>query len=538
MPHISIIDLTMKRQSAINSVHNLLQKYSYIPSPPPPTSIQQDPPQNTIKQIIVPHIIPAVPIQIPPYIPADNIKKLVLPTEEPKHVAHTFDEKQLSPEQQSAYEKFKRGENLFVTGPGGTGKTFLIQQFVRYAATIGKKCQVTALTGCAALLLKCNARTIHSWSGIKIAKGEKSQVILRALRNKKALMDWKKTNILIVDEVSMMSQKIFDILCEIGKNARYGSNHFGGIQVVFCGDFYQLPPVGDQNEPETSNFCFESRYWNQVFPPSSYVELSTIFRQNDEKYINILQQVRLGELDKENRAILNKYVGRTKPDNYITPVKLFPIRAKTEFVNKAMYAKLEGEERNYPCIEKIDCQTYLDSGDPISPGILNFCKQMDTQDLVRELELLKSNLPFPCDLDLKLDTLVMCRYNIAMEMGICNGTQGIVIGFSPAGAPIVKWSNGVVMTMEIQYFQSEECPTVAIGQYPLCLAWAMTIHKIQGASLDMAEMDLGTSIFEYSQTYVALSRVRSLDGLYLSSFNADKIRVNPKVRAFYQQFAK
>jgi len=534
----------MKRQRAIESVQRLLNK-TLPPSPP------NEPPLNTVKQIKVPAIISSfgdvaageVGRESLDLLPRNDetrgitIVKPCEPTKTPV-LSHTIDDKQLSPEQQIAYEKFKRGENLFITGPGGTGKTLLIQHFVRYANTIGKKCQVTALTGCAALLLKCNARTIHSWSGIRIAKGDKNQVILRALRNKKAMMDWRKTDILIVDEVSMMSQKIFDILCELGQNARHGSSKFGGIQVIFCGDFYQLPPVGDQNEPETGNFCFESRYWNQIFPPSSYVELTTIFRQNDEKYISILQQVRLGELNAENRDLLSKYVGRTKPENYIAPVKLFPIRAKTEFVNKAMYAKLDGEERNYPCIQKIDCQTYLDSGDPIPPSILNFCKQMDEQDFVRELELLKGNLPFPPELDLKINTLVMCRYNVALEMGICNGTQGIVIGFSTAGAPIIKWANGVVMTMEIQYFQSEECPTVAIGQYPLCLAWAMTIHKIQGASLDMAEMDLGTSIFEYSQTYVALSRVRSLDGLYLSSFNPDKIRVNPKVRAFYQKFSK
>ena len=531
----------MKKQLAIESVRNLLSgsvtenniKKIKIPKSrtPPVVKIVE----NDIKQIenaIPPNLVVNDVIASLQQVKIANVESAI-PDKKPLN-----DEMKLSPEQQVAFEKFKRGENLFVTGPGGTGKTLLIQHFVKHAEMSGKKYQVTALTGCAALLLKCNARTIHSWSGIKIAKGEKSQVILRALRNKKAMQDWRKTDILIIDEVSMMSQKIFEILCELGKSARHGSRHFGGIQIVFCGDFYQLPPVGDQNEPLTSNFCFESRYWDEVFPPSSYVELTTIFRQNDEKYIRILQQVRLGELNEENRALLSTYVGRTKPDDYITPVKLFPIRAKTEFVNKAMYSKLEGEEKNYPCILKIDCQTYLDSGDPIPPSILNFCKEMDAPDIERELELLKGNLPFPPELDLKIDTLVMCRYNVALEMGICNGKQGIVIGFSPVGTPIIRWSNGVVMTMEIQYFQSEDCPTVAIGQYPLCLAWAMTIHKIQGASLDMAEMDLGTSIFEYSQTYVALSRVRSLDGLYLSSFNADKIRVNPKVKLFYKKYSK
>ena len=365
----------MKKQLAIESVRNLLSgsvtenniKKIKIPKSrtPPVVKIVE----NDIKQIenaIPPNLVVNDVIASLQQVKIANVESAI-PDKKPLN-----DEMKLSPEQQVAFEKFKRGENLFVTGPGGTGKTLLIQHFVKHAEMSGKKYQVTALTGCAALLLKCNARTIHSWSGIKIAKGEKSQVILRALRNKKAMQDWRKTDILIIDEVSMMSQKIFEILCELGKSARHGSRHFGGIQIVFCGDFYQLPPVGDQNEPLTSNFCFESRYWDEVFPPSSYVELTTIFRQNDEKYIRILQQVRLGELNEENRALLSTYVGRTKPDDYITPVKLFPIRAKTEFVNKAMYSKLEGEEKNYPCILKIDCQTYLDSGDPIPPSILNF----------------------------------------------------------------------------------------------------------------------------------------------------------------------
>ena len=122
-----------------------------------------------------------------------------------------------------------------------------------------------------------------------------------------------------------------------------------------------------------------------------------------------------------------------------------------------------------------------------------------------------------------------------MDNGVCNGSQGVVIDMHPSGMPIVKFSNGCTKLITVQWWQSEDIPTIAIGQIPLCLAWAMTIHKIQGATVDMAEMDLGQGVFEYGQTYVALSRIKSLNGLYLSAFHAQRIRANPKVVEFYNK---
>jgi ATP-dependent DNA helicase PIF1 len=139
-------------------------------------------------------------------------------------------------------------------------------------------------------------------------------------------------------------------------------------------------------------------------------------------------------------------------------------------------------------------------------------------------------------LRLKKGAAVMCTFNLDMENSICNGSQGIVIDIIDTCTPplpVVRFSNGITRTIQPKYWQSEEYPKIAIGQYPLCLAWALTIHKIQGATLTMAEMDIGQSIFEYGQTYVALSRIKSLDGLYLSDFQSERIAANPKVVAFY-----
>lgn len=545
------MDNSSKKTSAINAVNQLISTKG-------DPVIKKTAPKRKIK-ICIPQVEPEIvkdliveEIREPEIVlpPENTVKKVSLYPQkstisaseffgspvaiEESPIIHKNFTMNLSEQQQFAFDKFKSGENLFITGPGGTGKTHLIREFMGYANLIGKKIQVTALTGCAALLLRAHAKTIHSWSGIRLAKGDKSSVILRALRNKKAMQEWKHVEVLIIDEVSMMSQKIFDIIEELARVSRKSSRPFGGIQVICCGDFFQLPPVGDINEPDTCNFCFESPNWYKIFNRSNHIELKTIFRQNDSLFIDILQKVRLGELSPEHQAVLEKHVNRDKPTDLIVPIKLFAVKSKTEFVNKAMYSKLDGPEKEYACIRKLDCKTYLDSGDPIPQPILNFCSRISEQDVIYELEQLINNLPFPHELELKVGALVMCRYNVDLSAGICNGTQGVVIDFHiTTGAPIVRWLNGIVMTMELQYFQSDECPSIAIAQYPLCLAWAITIHKIQGATLDMAEMDLGTSIFEYSQSYVALSRVKNLDGLYLTSFNPTKIRVNPKVKDFY-----
>jgi ATP-dependent DNA helicase PIF1 len=257
----------------------------------------------------------------------------------------------LSQQQQYALDQFKKGKNLFITGPGGCGKTFLIKHLIQDV----DKIQVCALTGCAALLLNCNARTLHSWSGIKIAKGTNRDVVTSVLRNKRALKNWRKINILIIDEVSMMSKKILEIIEEIARTARASVKPFGGIQVVFTGDFYQLPPVETFGEPDSAAFCFESNQWNKIFEPENHILLQTIFRQKDARYREILNQVRVGNINKENIDILQQYIGReyrTEDHAGCSLPKLFPIRSKVDLVNTTMFAKLKGKEYVFECIKK------------------------------------------------------------------------------------------------------------------------------------------------------------------------------------------
>ena len=466
--------------------------------------------------------------------------------------------KSLSLEQQYAFVQFARGDNLFVTGPGGTGKTRLIQFMVEYMNSIGKSHQVCALTGCAATLLNCKAKTIHSWSGIKIAKGNPEDIVRRVIRNRVSVKSWRGVEVLIVDEVSMMSGKMFDLLDQIGRMARkIGTKPFGGIQLVFTGDFFQLPPIPDYDDPTSGEFCFQHSKWTKTFPQTQCIELKTFFRQTDPTYISILQEVRRGTISPQNIELLQTRLtrGRRQPEsrNGVVPTKIFPIRIKVDAINESSYEKLEGDERTYHYSFSITAKTHIDNGASLSAAEFAYCSGFNSEQLLNEVDNLIGSFMAEKTVKLKVGALVMCTANIDVERGICNGSQGVVIGYAESNTailpdemmkrtngtaliPVVQFANGITMKVSPYQRQSEEIPCVVVAQIPLCLAWALTIHKIQGATLDMAEMDIGRSIFAQGQSYVALSRVKTLDGLYLSEFISTKIKANPLVVDFYSSF--
>lgn len=450
----------------------------------------------------------------------------------------------LSQEQKYAYNKFKSGENIFITGPGGTGKTKLIKYFVEYARYIGEHIQVCAMTGCAAILLNCNARTIHSWSGIRLAKGQNEDIVRSVLNNKKACKNWRRAKILVLDEVSMLSKKVFEILEEIARQTKKSRAPFGGMQVVFSGDFCQLPPVGSYGDTDTYKFCFESLLWNTVFPERNCIEFTTIFRQSDTAYAKILNGIRKGIITKSSNNILKECLNKEydeKKHNGCIPTKLFPLRSKADHYNNLMYEKLNSTSCRFELIKTTNNNTFLDSGQPIPMPLLQACRKLSSEEIEFELNQLINSSPCVQVLQLKIGAAVMCNVNLDMDRGICNGSQGVIIDIIKRGSleiPVVKFANGLIKHISPYDWQSEEFPTISISQYPLCLSWALTIHKIQGATLDIAEIDVGNSIFEYGQTYVALSRVKSVEGLYLSAFMPEKIQTNPLVIQFYKNFKK
>jgi ATP-dependent DNA helicase PIF1 len=437
---------------------------------------------------------------------------------------------ELSSEQCLAFDKYLKGDNIFITGPGGTGKSALIKMIYNHALKNFKSIQVTALTGCAAVLLNCKAKTLHSWAGIGLGTGTIEQIITK-INKKKFIRDlWNQIEILVVDEVSMLSLKLFNLLNEIGKKIRKNEKPFGGIQIIFSGDFFQLPPVGEKEDPDTQRFCFESDDWNSVFHRDCQIQLVKIFRQTDEIYSTILNQIREGKIKRKSNDILLEYVNRTLDPNLIAePTKLYPTRAKVENINNLKMSSLTGEEKEYKLKYLTDIELTTKS-DRLKKN------DFTDKDIEIELEFLSSNLICDKDLKLKLGSQVMCIINIQNDnvIDICNGSQGIVTNFCKiTGCPYVKFNNGIERLMIRHIWESDKIPGIGVSQVPLILAWALTIHKSQGATMDAAEIDVGSNIFECGQTYVALSRVKSLNGLYLTSFDVTKIRINRKVKDYY-----
>ena len=436
---------------------------------------------------------------------------------------------ELSKEQQFAFHKYLQGHNIFITGPGGSGKSALIKLIHKHAYNHFRTIQVTALTGCASVLLNCKAKTLHSWAGIGLGNGTTEQLVTKIKKNKFAKALWKQTDILVVDEVSMLSLKLFDTLNAIGKTIRGKPQPFGGIQIIFSGDFFQLPPVGDKDEPDTQRFCFESNEWNSVFHRDCQIQLVKIFRQTDEIYSTILNQIREGKIKRKSNDLLLQYVDRPFDSNLVAePTKLYPTRNKVENINNTKMSSLQGEEREYKIKYIKDIE--MTKNDRLKR--LEFSER----DIQIELDFLASNLICEKEMKLKVGSQVMCIINIQSDTGIevCNGSQGIVTEFCEVtGSPRVKFNNGIDRIMVRNVWASDKIPGVGVSQIPLILAWALTIHKSQGATMDAAEIDVGSGIFECGQTYVALSRVKNLEGLYLTSFDAKRIRINKKVKEFY-----
>ena len=422
--------------------------------------------------------------------------------------------------QKIVIDKFIKGNNIFITGPGGCGKSFLIGEIINIANQMKKKISVTALTGCAAVLLGQNAKTLNSWSGIGIANKDVDTIIQCVVTNKCKKKKWLQCDVLIIDEVSMLSKRVFELLDLLGKRIRRSDKPFGGIQIIFSGDFYQLPPIGD-NFDGSNQFCFESEKWKETFNDNQ-VCLNKVFRQTDEVYKKILNQIRKAKINKASYDILMRCVDK-KHTSDIEPVRLYPKKYIVDETNEKYNDELCGKQVIY------------------NVKLKN--KKVDEYNIVITNEKEKSqimggsSIKYNENLRLKVGSQVMCiiNYDMESEQKICNGSCGKVTGFTINNEPIVKFHNGriIEMPVTVQKLEYDE-KEYEIEYMPLILSWAMTIHKSQGASLDIAEVDIGSDVFECGQTYVALSRVRSLEGLYLKSFDVKKIKIKKVVKEFYE----
>lgn len=410
--------------------------------------------------------------------------------------------------QQEALQVLKMGRNAFLTGPAGSGKTFILNQYIQLLKEHGVEVAVTASTGIAATHLK--GITIHSWAGIGI-KYILTDYDIDQLEQKAYL--WKrfeKTQVLIIDEVSMLSASTLDTVDRVAKLFKRSELPFGGMQIIFCGDFFQLPPIEkprtqqeettlfmDDDTVSRVPFAFKSKAWKACDLHVCY--LSEQFRQEDDSLIQILSEIRTGELSDQS---IERLRARIVPEEIAEITKLYTHNVNVDSFNQKKLQGIQG------AIEK----TYTMSGTG-KPNLI---------------DALKRGCMVPEQLKLKKGALVMFVKNNPIA-GYVNGTVGEIVDFED-GFPVVKTKRGDRYVASPQTWSIEEGSKVLaeISQVPLKLAWAVTIHKSQGMTLDKAVIDLSQAFVE-GQGYVALSRVKTLEGLFLKGFNAMALAVHGEV---------
>lgn len=420
----------------------------------------------------------------------------------------TSDLSTLSDQQKSVIDLFEQGENILVTGGAGTGKSHLLSFLKRNYSGLGL--EVTASTGIAAVNI--GGTTIHSWAGIGLANMPVDKIIENIFSAKfsKIRRRIKQTKALAIDEVSMISGDVFRILDQVFRAVRESDLPMGGMQMILFGDFLQLPPIS--RDTNHSNFCFNSQSWKDL-DPKVFV-LQQIFRQEDHKFIKILNNLRFGIIDEEDKEILESRVLAKDDNQAIKPTILTTHNYKVEKINDTELKKIPNYEVSYSA-------QYF--GKP------------------ERAEFLKKNCLAQEDLRLKIGAQVMMIKNTHQKDGIINGSLGIVKSFSPKkNYPMVEFSCGKIITVGPEEWllekfdeQKREMTVEAgVNQIPLILSWGMTIHKSQGLTLDKISCDL-SEVFSPGQIYVALSRARCLSGVFIKSINFRRITSNRDAVEFY-----
>ena len=382
---------------------------------------------------------------------------------------------------------------MFLTGEPGAGKTHVINQYVAWLEAAGLNVAVTASTGIAATHI--GGMTIHSWSGFGI-KGELTPYDLEQIASRERLVKrMQRTHVLVIDEISMLDGRGLDMVDQILRAVRQTAEPFGGLQIVCTGDFFQLPPVTRQGDILV--YAFESKAWQSMKPLVCY--LTEQHRQEDEMLLGLLNSIRRNEIEEEHYTLLQE---QTEIDNeQLEPTRLYTHNADVDAVNTGELTKLSGPAKRY---------TMNGTGR----------KQL--------VETLVKHCLSPAELILREDAMVMCTKN-NFEAGYVNGTLARVVRFDE-GFPVIETMEGKEILIKPTTWEVAEDKKIlaSIEQLPLRLAWAITVHKSQGMSLDAAEIDLSKA-FVYGQGYVALSRVRSLAGMKINGMHPNALQVDPKI---------
>jgi ATP-dependent exoDNAse (exonuclease V) alpha subunit len=413
-------------------------------------------------------------------------------------------------DQALALEILHAGHSVLLTGPAGAGKTYVLNQFIRAAKKDGRHVSVTATTGLAATHV--GGSTIHAWSGIGVADELKEDFEDYLLKSRRDIIE--TTDVLVIDEISMLHDYRLDMVNHVAKAVRDDERPFGGIQVILCGDFFQLPPV-NRNDGRQGGFVTHSEAWAELDPVICY--LNEQHRQDDDEFLDILNALRGGDVRRRHAERLMERVGAELSGEAVT--ELHVTNVNVDMLNQSRLQELAAETHYY------DCST---------TGAENYVASLKRSCLAMER------------LALKEGALVMAIKN-SQERKYVNGSLGIVIGFEKGSDyPIVEFKNGKTVTMRPDSWELRDGDKKRAGlsQIPLRLAWAITVHKSQGMTLDSARVDLRRAFVE-GMGYVALSRVRRLDSLSLLGINrmalqvsADALQIDDELRSRSAQAAK
>lgn len=402
----------------------------------------------------------------------------------------------MTQEQRYVLDCVKSGKNVFFTGGAGTGKSFLIQKIIGVLPP--DHTYITASTGVAAFQI--GGTTLHSFAGIGNGTAPISTCVELAKR-KNVAVQWRKCKHLIIDEVSMVDGNFFKRLEHVARTVRNNDKPFGGIQLILTGDFLQLPPVSKDDE---RRFAFETSAWARCVQLN--IELTQVKRQSDQVLVEILNRLRMGRCTDEDSEVLKSTKSNVAREG-IVPTKLCTHTEDVTLINKRELEKCEGEERRFVAIDS-------------DTGLSKFIENISpVEGVVR----------------LRIGAQVMLLKNLLVATGLVNGARGRVESFSQDGNPVVVFLGGNKQEIKLDKWMIKTGAGVTLTrtQIPLRLAWAFSIHKSQGMTLDCVEVSL-SRVFECGQAYVALSRAKNLRSLRILDFKPSCVRADSKVIKFYK----